>query len=106
MNILNIIQYSIFQGRFINPTVVVGEINASVTLMCNSSSIGLNESFTWNKSPDSFQLDSLLNDNKTTISDDGQQLTINNLTLSDQLYYGCFNGTTFLNTFRLIVRSK
>ena len=106
MNILNIIQYSIFQGRFINPTVVVGEINASVTLMCNSSTIGQNESFTWKKSSDSFQLDSLLNDNKTTISDDGQQLTINNLTLSDQLYYGCFNGTNFLNTFRLIVRSK
>ena len=106
MNILDIIQYSIFQGYIISSTVVVGEINASVTLMCNSSTIGQNESFTWKKSSDSFQLDSVLNDNKTTISDDGQQLTINNLTLSDQLYYGCFNGTNFLNTFRLIVRSK
>ncbi len=62
--------------------------------------------FSWIKSSDGSQLNSLENDNKTIITNNGQQLTIYNLTLSDQQYYACLDGSNLVDTFRLIVRSE
>ena len=49
------------------------------------------------------------NDNKTEISSDGLNLTINDLSLLDQQYYGCYYSTNeleFISVYYVIVRSK
>ena len=45
---------------------------------------------------------------KTNITSNGEQLTLNDLTLLDQQYYGCFiNGSSLIvNAYYLFVRSK
>ena len=48
--------------------------------------------------------------NKTVITSNGKYLTLNNLSLLDQQYYGCYHETQnefeFISVFYLIVRSK
>ena len=48
-------------------------------------------------------------DNKTEITSNSQNLTLNDLSLVDQQYYGCYYSTNeleFISVYYLIVRSE
>ncbi len=69
------------------------------------------QNITWFKSEDKMHINILEQtyDNKTEIASNSQNLTINNLSLLDQQYYGCYYSTNeleFFSVYYLIVRSK
>ena len=89
---------------------LVNDINSDIVFECNNAS-ETNQSITWIKSIDKFHINILeqTDDNKTEISSNSLNLTIKDLSLSDQQYYGCYYSTNeleFISVFYLIVRSK
>ena len=102
-NIFLIALFNYIEGRFKNTDIVIGEIYNDISFVCNF--VSSKKTFSWIVSSDGSQLNSLESDNRTIITNNGQQLTIHNLTLSDQQYYACLDGSNFVGTFRLIVRS-
>jgi hypothetical protein len=67
-----------------------------------------NQNIKWAKSLDIISANTLENDNKTEIYDNGFRLKINDLSLLDQQYYSCFNNESndVISEYYLIVRSK
>jgi hypothetical protein len=83
----------------------VSDINSTVTLNCNVSSV--NQNVTWIKGYD--MIHTIGSDSKINITNNGKMLTISNLTFMDMyLSFGCLiNGSRFMvNSFSLIVRGK
>ena len=95
---------------------LVEDITNNITLECNVASSS-NKNIMWIKSFDKiniFPMEQKSDSNKTQIALNGKFLTLNDLSLLDQQYYGCYfatnetelNSLSLISVYYLTVRSK
>jgi hypothetical protein len=97
---------------FQNAPTLIADLSKPYSIFCNASSFGSNQQVTWIQSINKLPNETFItpSNSRISFSDNGQQINILNVYLSDQQYYACgiIQGSKFVvvNSYYMFVKGK